>query len=115
MFGFKLGKKNEPSCCCSCGEKAAEAVSEAVLGKIKSITVLGADGCTNCHTLLERVKEAVSALGLEIQPGFETDMKKIIGYGAMGMPGLVINEKLVSAGRLLKTQDVIKILGNITE
>ena len=114
MFGFKLGKKNEPSCCCSC-EKAAETVSEAVSGKIKSITVLGADGCTNCHTLLERVKEAVSTLGLEIQPGFETDMKKIIGYGAMSMPGLVINEKLVSAGRLLKTQDIIKILGNIAE
>lgn len=39
-----------------------------------------------------------------------TDMEKIMAYGIMSMPGLVINEKVVSAGKVLKPSEIIKLL-----
>ena len=40
---------------------------------------------------------------------YVTDLEKIMGYGIMSMPGLVVNEKVVSAGKVLKTPDIEKI------
>ena len=39
-----------------------------------------------------------------------TDMAKIMEYGVMSMPALVVNEKVVSMGKVLKTADVEKLL-----
>ena len=43
-----------------------------------------------------------------------TDMEKVMGYGVMSMPALVINEKVVSMGKVLKTADVKKMLGDFS-
>lgn len=72
------------------------------------IKVLG-DGCKNCHDLLENTKEAVKVMGLSVEVEYVTDMQKIMEYGVMSMPALVVNEKVVSMGKVLKVTDVEKI------
>ncbi len=64
-----------------------------------SIKVLGS-GCANCHKVEELAKQAVSQLGIEAQVEMVTDMQTIMRYGIMSTPGIVINEKVVSAGRV---------------
>jgi small redox-active disulfide protein 2 len=64
-----------------------------------SIKVLGS-GCANCHKVEELTKQAVTQLGVEAKVELVTDMKEIMRYGVMGTPGIVINEKVVSTGRV---------------
>lgn len=64
-----------------------------------SIKVLGS-GCANCHKVEELAKQAVAQLGVEAQVELVTDMQTIIKYGVMGTPGIVINDKVVSQGRV---------------
>ena len=116
LFGF--GKKKEEksrACACSCGCSTREAETErgsCHQGEnegIQSIKVLGS-GCKNCHTLFENTKKAVEALGLPVQVDYVTDMQKIVSYGATHMPALVINEKLASAGKVLKQEELTALL-----
>jgi small redox-active disulfide protein 2 len=64
-----------------------------------SIKVLGS-GCANCHKVEELAKQAITQLGIEAKVEMVTDMQTIMGYGVMSTPGLVINEKVVSTGRV---------------
>ena len=64
-----------------------------------SIKVLGS-GCANCHKVEELTKQAITQLGIEAKVEMVTDMKEIMRYGVMSTPGLVINEKVVSIGRV---------------
>lgn len=118
MSLFNFGKKREQkaaACACSCGcfasetEKIAnDCCGEAVKG-ICCIKVLGA-GCKACHEQYENTKEAVKAVGLSVEVEYITDMQKVMEYGVMSMPALVINEKVVSQGKVLKAADVEKLL-----
>lgn len=98
MALFNLGKKKEEketATFCSVNEQ--------------NIKVLGS-GCKNCHDLFEATKTAIKNIGLTIEVEYVTDLKKIMEYGVMSMPALVINEKVVSMGKILKPTDVEKIL-----
>ena len=53
---------------------------------------------------------AVKALGLPVEVEYITDMEKVMGYGVMSMPAIVVNEKVVSMGKVLKAADVEKLL-----
>ncbi len=64
-------------------------------------------GCANCKLLLERVKEAVRDSGLQAEVEYITDMKEIMKFNVMSMPGLVINDKVVSAGKVLSKEEII--------
>jgi small redox-active disulfide protein 2 len=64
-----------------------------------SIKVLG-PGCANCRKLEQVAREALSLLGVEAEFTKVTDMQQIIAYDVLKTPGLVINEKLVSSGRI---------------
>ena len=119
MALFNFGKKKEeaktPTCACSCGCTTSEATEvvntccgEAVNG-ICCIKVLGS-GCKSCHALLEASKEAVKNMGLSIEVEYVTDMEKIMEYGVMSMPALVVNEQVISMGKVLKAADVEKLL-----
>ncbi len=70
-----------------------------------SIKVLG-PGCANCRKLEEIAREAVASLGVEAEISKVTDMQQIIAYDVLKTPGLVINEKLVSSGRIPTPQTV---------
>ena len=70
------------------------------------IKVLGV-GCANCKLLLERVKEAVRDSGVQAEIEYITNMKEIMKFNVMSMPGLVINDKVVSTGKVLSKEEII--------
>ena len=114
-FGKKNGEKNSPACACSCGCPTSEA-SEIVnrcCGKaaegICCIKVLGA-GCPSCHQLYENAKETVKNMGLALETEYVTDMAKVMEYGVMSVPALVVNENVVSMGKVLKAAEVEALL-----
>lgn len=76
---------------------------------IQNVKVLGS-GCNNCKKLFENAQQAVSNLGLTVDVEYITDMKKVMSYGAMRMPVFVLNDKVASQGKVLKTAEVEKIL-----
>ena len=63
------------------------------------IKVLG-PGCANCRKLEEIAREAVAQLGAEAKIEKVTDVQAILAYDVLKIPGLVINGKLVSSGRI---------------
>ncbi len=74
-----------------------------------NIKVLGG-GCCKCENLLEAVKEAVAEKGIEAEIEYITDMSKIMEYGIMSTPALMVDNKVVSMGRVLKAKDILKLL-----
>lgn len=109
--GAKKEQSSDCGCSCGCPDDAA-GKSECCSGEngsICCIKVLGS-GCKNCHALLESTKEAVKAMELDIEVGYVTDMEEITKYGVMSMPALVVNEKVVSMGKVLKAAEVEKLL-----
>lgn len=113
-----FGKKKEaeaPACACGCpsGEAAeTEAAGECCGSPVEGVCcvkVLGA-GCKSCHEQYENAKQAVKDMGLGVEVEYITDMEKVMTYGVMSMPAIVVNERVVSMGRVLKAGDVEKLL-----
>jgi len=73
------------------------------------IKVLGS-GCLNCKKLHQSAEEAIKELKANINLEYITDMERIIAYGVMSTPALVINERVVSQGRILSKEDIIKLI-----
>lgn len=73
------------------------------------IKILG-PGCANCQRLEERTKEAVEALGLDVNLEKVTDAAEIASYGIMRTPGLVIDDTVVVAGRVPSTREISDLL-----
>ena len=114
LFGFGKRKEEKPACCCDSTVQpevvAGTCCGEPVKG-ICCVKILGA-GCKSCHEQLEYAEVAVKNLCLPLEVEYVTDMEKIMNYGVMSMPAIVVNEKAVSAGKVLKTADVEKLLKN---
>lgn len=120
MSLFNFGRKKEeekkaPACACNCGCPTSE-VGEITndccpeaKGGICCIKVLGA-GCKFCHEQYENTKQAVKDMGLSVEVEYITDMQKVMEYGAMSMPAIVVNEKVVSMGKVLKANEVVALL-----
>ncbi len=73
------------------------------------IKVLGS-GCSKCKKLEENVKKAVAEANLSATVEKVTDLQSIMAYGVMTTPALVIDEKLVSSGKLLSPADIIALI-----
>ena len=97
MALFHFSKKKEEKAVCTAS------------GNVQSIKVLGA-GCKSCHEMYENTKQAVQEAGLSVEVEYITDMEKVMEYGVMRMPALVVNEKVVSMGKVLRAADVHKLL-----
>ena len=106
-FGKKKGEATIHACCC--GSAAEGTVTPCCAGSVTSVKVLGA-GCKACHTQYENAKAAVQALGLNVEVEYITDMEKVMAYGVMSMPVIVINEQVAASGRVLKPAEVEKLL-----
>lgn len=127
LFGNKKKEeeKNTPCCCygtsetaeaseacCDSSQNTAETCCGETVDGICCIKVLGA-GCKSCHEQYENAKKAVAEMGLDIDVEYITDMEKVMSYGVMSMPAIVVNDKIASVGRVLKTTDVIKLLHSL--
>lgn len=73
------------------------------------IKILGS-GCKKCLALGENAKAAAQAVGADAEIVKVTDYAEIARYGVMSTPALVIDEKLVSTGKVLSTEEVQALL-----
>lgn len=73
------------------------------------IKVLGT-GCSRCKQLYDNTKKAVEALKLNDQIEYVTDVLKIVETGLMSTPGLMINNKIVAAGRVPGEKEIIELI-----
>ena len=112
LFGF--GKKKEEACGCNVpvSEGKTSVATEGCCtcgGNRCHIKVLGA-GCKSCHEQYENVKKAVADINLDAEVEYITDMEKVMSYGVMSMPAIVVNEQVVSMGKVLKAAQVEELL-----
>jgi small redox-active disulfide protein 2 len=75
------------------------------------IKVLGS-GCANCKRLLEHVEQAVEELNLKATITYVTDLVEIAKSGLMRTPGLIIDGKIVSSGKVLSINEIEALFKN---
>lgn len=73
------------------------------------IKVVGT-GCRKCKALLAATEEAVKNTGVQADVEYVTDMLKIAETGLMSTPGLIIDNKIVSSGKVLEAQAVAELI-----
>jgi len=76
-----------------------------------TIKVLGS-GCQNCQNLASNAQHAINNLAIEAKVEKVTDNAEIMKYKILSTPGLVINEKVVSAGRVPNEAEITTFLTN---
>ena len=121
IFSFKKKKEAETKtaagCCCGqdtrlrtgdCESDGCTNTAEQP-STIQSIKVLGT-GCPSCHRLFENAKAAVTKANLSAAVEYITEMSEIMEYGVMTLPAFVINEEVVSAGKVLNVNEIGNLL-----
>lgn len=113
LFGSRKKKEETSSCCCG-GNCDCESMEKAEKAKVEgaSVKVLGS-GCAKCNQLEAATKEALAQLGMDTAIDHVTDFSQIASYGVMSTPALVVDGKVVSYGKVLKTEEVVKILQKV--
>ena len=76
---------------------------------MKTIKILGT-GCPNCVRLEANVKVALEKAWIEANVEKVTEIDKIMAYGVMWTPGLVIDEKVISSGKVNEIDEIISFL-----
>lgn len=124
IFSSLFGGKKPGGCCdmgiiddtienagCSCTDGCCnpEEANAPIGENAVNIKILGS-GCKNCITLTENTKLAISQMKLQANIEKVSDLSAITGYGVMSTPALVVNEKVVSYGKVLKANEIVKIL-----
>ena len=75
---------------------------------MKKIQILGS-GCAKCNDLMTNAREAANQLGEEVEFEKITVLNDIMKFGCMTTPGLAIDGKLVSQGKVLKPDQIKKL------
>lgn len=78
---------------------------------MKTIKILGS-GCANCKKLENNVKLALEKAWIEANIVKVTDIANITSYDIMSTPWLVINDKVVSSGKITEVNEIINILNS---
>lgn len=73
------------------------------------IKILGS-GCPNCKKLEMNTKKALKELNLDVTVEKVEDFEKIMAYGVMSTPALVVDEEVKFSGRVASQKDIIKYL-----
>jgi len=75
------------------------------------IKVLGS-GCANCKRVEQIARKAIEEMALEAEIIKVTEYPEIMKYNILSTPGLVVNEKVVSSGRIPSAAEVTTFLVN---
>ena len=73
------------------------------------IKILGV-GCSKCEKIEKNLKIALKELNMDANIEVIGDLKEIVSYGVMTTPTLVINDKIVSTGKVLSVKEIKKYL-----
>ncbi len=76
---------------------------------MKKLQILGM-GCARCTNLAAATEEAAKTLGIEYQIEKVTDLNKIMSFGVMMTPALVVDGDVKAAGRVPSVEDIKKML-----
>ena len=110
-----FGKKKEQPAVSTCPEGCTNcapgntAKEETAASEGPSVKILGS-GCAKCNALEAATAEALKELGMGDTIDHVTDFSEIASYGVMTTPALVIDGRVVSFGKVLKKDEVVKIL-----
>ena len=88
------------------------AKAESAKTQGSGVKVLGS-GCSKCNQLETATKAALEQLGMDTTIDHVTDFSQIASYGVMTTPALVVDGKVVSYGKALKKDEVVKILKKV--
>jgi small redox-active disulfide protein 2 len=79
-----------------------------------NVKILG-PGCANCKRLEQVTRKALTEMAVDAEIVKVTDYNDIMKYNILSTPALVINEKVVSAGRIPTPAEVTNFLANAAE
>ena len=110
----KTTETKAPSSCCCGGGCDCESMEQAEKAKTEgaSVKVLGS-GCAKCNALEAATRAALEQLGMDTTIDHVRDFSQIAAYGVMSTPALVVDGKVVSYGKALKTDEVVAILKKV--
>ena len=77
---------------------------------MKKIQILGT-GCAKCQKLADNAKQAAENLGVEYDMEKVTNINQIMAFGVMTTPGLVVDGKVLFAGKVPNPADIEKLIG----
>lgn len=114
-----FGKKKEQptaSCCDGCVGSTPQNMKKAESEKAEgaAVKILGS-GCSKCNALEAATRAALEQLGMDTAIDHVTDFAKIAAYGVMTTPALVVDGKVVSYGKVLKTEDLAILLRRVRD
>ena len=114
LFGKKEKKEEAPVCGCACNGATDVKVNDAPVEnrKLISVKILGS-GCKSCKALLDNTNTALQNMNIEFEAEYITDMSVVAGYGVMSTPALVVNEKVISMGKVMNPIEVENLLHKI--
>lgn len=76
------------------------------------VKILGT-GCPKCKKLETAARQAIATMGLDATVEKVSDVDEIMDYGVIMTPALVIDEQVVSTGKVLSTEDIQKLLSKV--
>lgn len=109
LFGKKEKEEKVAPCACGCGSDGCGGRAEKPAASELSVKVLGS-GCVKCNQLEAATKAALVQLGMDPAIDHVTDFGQIAAYGVMSTPALVVDGKVLSFGKVLKTEEVVGLL-----
>ena len=77
---------------------------------MKKIQILGT-GCAKCQKLMENAQAAADSLGIAYEIVKISNIKEIMQFGVMSTPGLAIDGKVLSTGKLLSAEEIARLIG----
>jgi len=108
--------KEESACCAPMKEVDSKTIQSfsttekpTIAEGVTQILILGT-GCAKCITLKNTVDEAIKTLDGDFEVEKVEDIEKIMSYGVVSTPGLVINGEVKSTGKALSLNEVVKLI-----
>ncbi len=76
----------------------------------KMVKVLGSESCKKCNVFKDSIEKIINENNFDAVVEKVNDIEVVMSYDVMSLPGLVIDEKVVSSGKILSSDELIKIL-----